>query len=157
MKIIFLDIDGVLNSISYFKSINDIDDPDDRLDPVAVALLNKIIQATNAKIVISSSWRLGKSITQLQDVFNKHSIIGTIVGLTPDDYNTRGVQIQQWINDCDFTIDSFIILDDDNDMCHLNKHLVKTSVKDGLTIDCVHLAISKLLGDTNIVSNTQID
>lgn len=144
MKIIFLDIDGVLNSVSYFKSINDLGDPDDRLDPTAVALLNKIIQATDAKIVISSSWRLGKSISQLQNVFDKHCIIGTIIGLTTDDYNSRGIQIQQWIDNSNLIIDSFIILDDDNDMCHLNNHLIKTCVKDGLTIDCVSLAISKL-------------
>lgn len=145
IKIIFLDLDGVLNSVNYFKSLagkNIL--PDDRLDPDAVALLNKIIKATDAKIVISSSWRLGKNITQLQDVFNKHSVMGTIIGLTSDDYNLRGIQIQQWIDNSDFTIDSFIILDDDNDMCHLNNHLVKTCVKDGLTIDCVNLAISKL-------------
>lgn len=62
-KVIFLDIDGVLNSDNFFTSKYH-----DRLmlskgehgvmhDPRACALLGKIKKATNCKIVMSSSWR----------------------------------------------------------------------------------------------------
>ena len=62
-KVLFIDIDGVLNSDAFFSSKYH-----DRLllsrgehgtlhDPRACALLGKIKKATNCKIVMSSSWR----------------------------------------------------------------------------------------------------
>lgn len=55
-KYIFLDIDGVLNSRDWFLSrygksgIGNI-------DPEAVSVLRKIIRRTDAKIILSSTWR----------------------------------------------------------------------------------------------------
>jgi len=61
MKLIFLDFDGVLNSNKYFKSLKRKKIPHEKilnsLSPEMVERLNKIIEATNAKIVISSTWR----------------------------------------------------------------------------------------------------
>ena len=64
-NIIFLDIDGVLNSDKYFSSIEDKEDT--YIDPVAkllldidmtkVKLLLKVVSISHAKIVISSTWR----------------------------------------------------------------------------------------------------
>lgn len=144
-KIIFLDIDGTLNSINYFKSLDgERMSPDDRLDPKAIVLLNNIIESTDAKIVVSSSWRIGKDINSLQDIFDSHQIHGTIIGLTPDNGLARGLQIQEWIDNSNLVIDSFIILDDDSDMCHLSNRLIKTSIRDGLTEDSVRAAIAML-------------
>ena len=50
--VIFLDIDGVLNN---FASIERYEDT---LDPDCVAVLNGIIAASQAEVVISSTWRL---------------------------------------------------------------------------------------------------
>jgi hypothetical protein len=142
MKIIFLDIDGVLNSINYYVSLFKIDVlPDDRLDPHSIDLFNKIIDCTGASIVLSSTWRLGKSVSEIQDIFDKHHIHGHVIGLTPDTDKARGYQIQQWIDESNIIIDSFIIIDDDSDMYHLTNHLIKTSIKEGLTEDSVRAAI----------------
>ena len=57
MKIIFLDIDGVLNSEMYEWSRGE-DRADNRIDLSRVRLLKDIVSATDAKIVLSSTWRL---------------------------------------------------------------------------------------------------
>lgn len=62
-NIIFLDIDGVLNSNKYFDSISNKEciNPVDRLmldiDVSKVKILLEVINKTNTKIVITSSWR----------------------------------------------------------------------------------------------------
>jgi hypothetical protein len=52
-KIIFLDIDGVLNNSKWLK-----ENKNNPIDPAAVNRINVIMQKTDAKIVISSSWRI---------------------------------------------------------------------------------------------------
>ena len=61
MKVIFLDIDGVLNTSEIFieqsknykqKGIYNVE-----IDEFRVEYLKQIIEKTNAKIVLSSSWR----------------------------------------------------------------------------------------------------
>ena len=58
MKVIFLDIDGVLNSEEYYESF-----PDGEfippIDPVCVERLKRIVDRTGAKLILSSSWRGG--------------------------------------------------------------------------------------------------
>ena len=56
-KIIFLDIDGVLNSETYDKNRTA-----GAIDPECAKRLNRIIKETNADIVISSSWKLSPSL-----------------------------------------------------------------------------------------------
>jgi len=143
IKVIFLDCDGVLNSIKFMQYCYDNGiDPDDRIDPKAVALLNELVKNTGAKIVISSCWRLpfvdDNNLDGLKDILvTKNGISDNIIGMTPDGFVTncrkiRGDEIQQWLDDCGYEIESFVIIDDDSDMSHLWKFLVKTSVQTGL-------------------------
>ena len=61
MKVIFLDFDGVLNSSGYSASLFEAGKPtkdeygQELFDPETVNLLNRIVDETEAKIVISSS------------------------------------------------------------------------------------------------------
>ena len=59
MNVIFLDIDGVLNSYCYFESINQsqgaLEHTEIRVHHVQ--LLSKIYHTCDAKIVLASSWR----------------------------------------------------------------------------------------------------
>ena len=57
MKIIFLDIDGVLNSIGWVERTKGTAYEDKEIDPSKVRLLKQIIDKTDAKIVLSSTWR----------------------------------------------------------------------------------------------------
>ena len=143
MKVIFLDIDGVLNSGKYIKSLGaDLwDNPVNQMDPVAVARLNTITVATKAKIVVSSSWRLPflthpTPLPALQACMKSYGIAGDIIGMTCEKANAvrnrRGKEIQKWINDNYSNIEKFVIIDDDSDMGRLRVHQVLTKFEDGL-------------------------
>lgn len=64
MNIIFLDIDGGLNSLPYSKQTNE------ELNPYALTLLSKIYHKYDCQIVLSSTWRELKDIPECADVWN---------------------------------------------------------------------------------------
>lgn len=152
MKVLFLDIDGVLNSHDFWKRCKELGVvPDDKVDPLAVERLNRLTDETGAKIVVSSTWRLpyvwSKKLYSLIGRLQKLGITGEIVGMTPDHCKAygRGGEIQDWMDNCQTQIDSFVILDDDdNDMDHLMDYLVQTKMTDGLQDHHVETAIQIL-------------
>ena len=138
-KIIFLDIDGVLNDI--YDMISNINISRKIYNNVypnrnyeqekkyisinfsfeKLQILKKIIRITDAKIVLSSSWR---SIL-LMDALIDNGI--PVIGMTPYVYQKRGKEIKEYLknNECD----SFCILDDeicDYEEEDLLDYLVKT-------------------------------
>lgn len=157
-KFIFLDIDGVLNSEQFYEEKthkerfeelrkefeDDIACMLADIDLKAVELLNKLTDATKAKIVISSSWRC---CFDLQDIFNYAGIKEPISGITPYlSSRHRGREISEWLKDIKKPY-KYVILDDDNDMLEeqLN-NFVQTDWKEGLTDENVSKAI-KILSD----------
>jgi hypothetical protein len=124
MKIIFLDIDGVLNSHAYMTKMGELwDDPANQIDPELVARLNKITDATGAKLVISSTWRLPFldycRIDMLAELMASYGITGEVIGMTPaigmtGSNERRGREIAIWLADnLYFKVETFIVLDDD--------------------------------------------
>jgi thiol-disulfide isomerase/thioredoxin len=82
IKVIFLDIDGVLNSHEYwvserYKTYNgNIEThPNYEISPDLVDTLNKIIEATKAKIVVSSTWRSRMKETKKAKEFFMNSVV----------------------------------------------------------------------------------
>lgn len=160
MKIIFLDIDGVLN-VCYPKR----DEYGRHFHPHLVENLKYIIDNTGADIVISSTWK-SKGLETLREMWLERNLPGKIVGLTPyanevaDDNNIqyydeifRGDEIQHWIDRND--VDNYVILDDDIDMlpsqmdnfvrCSNNKqHEDSIDIGYGLTKICSKKAIEIL-------------
>lgn len=101
MKILFLDIDGVLNDHGQMMNLYC------GIHPDKVERLNTIINATNCYIVISSAWRymiLGGDMTirGFEHMLVSHGVncCQRIIGHTPsdNDVDTRGKQITEWIN-----------------------------------------------------------
>ncbi len=140
MKIIFLDIDGVLNSDAWFTKLSEnkmiyfsvVRD----LDKDAVKILNRIIKESGAKIVISSSWRLMFTLDEIKTVLkdNGFEFVNEIIDITPKRHtfpSRRGNEIQEWITVNQFK-GPFVIIDDDGDMEHLMDRLVQTSWSHGL-------------------------
>lgn len=133
--IIFLDIDGVLNSVS-FRPL----DPKglaDWLDPRNVRVLNELIRSTGADLVISSSWRLGRTEGELQAVLASAGCLGTVVGMTPDlqaDNRERWEEIWLYLDQHKIPLagSRFAILDDEFDMDLLSRWHVRTSRLKGL-------------------------
>jgi len=150
MKIIFLDIDGVLNCENAYRSghcqyqewIWEDGTPDQyqRFCSWSKDLLNKLIDETGAKIVISSSWR-HSGIDFMKKVWEFEEMHGEIIGITPSMrasgiHVPRGMEIKYFLeNDLKFKhinwseeeqqdimdesgIENYIIIDDDSDMLY---------------------------------------
>ena len=83
MKIIFLDIDGVLNSDEYFeKTVHlNIQGIESEIDIEKVKLLKKAIDETGAKVVLSSTWRYKRKVKYLKELLSHYGIV--IVDSTP--------------------------------------------------------------------------
>lgn len=159
MKVIFLDIDGVLNGWDFseyvkynlwniipFKKIKNfirkLSHCTD-VDKKRVKRLGKICKKTGAKVVLSSSWRNGllhhtgtrhydRDRNKLfWDLIDKYHI--EVIGKTPrlrTSYK-REDEINAWLSEHE-EIENYIILDDeDADLqSFVGNHLVKTSHKD---------------------------
>lgn len=132
MKIIFLDFDGViLTGYDYYLA----DIPNGQ----AIAALNSLISMTGAVIVVTSSWRLGEPVKELQERLTSWGVHGTVIGKTPvlwGNNEPRGAEISAFMEDylCDprNTIEGFVIIDDNADMANLSGYLVQTTPHDGL-------------------------
>ena len=128
MKVIFLDVDGVLNSRQDGNSIKL------RTDSY-LRLLREIVKATDAKIVLSSSWRVGpsKAIRNLNNRLAEYGL--EIMDSTPllPGSSCRGDEIRQWLSDNGQSVENFVILDDDADMLEFtDTNLVQTDSELGL-------------------------
>lgn len=148
-KLIVLDIDEVLNSIATqilargaFK----------QFDPVSVSLLSSLIEGTGAKVLISSSWRLGcrgdvekfrwKLMVEWREKVGEadiNALVNNIVGLTPDlsflytDRMSRGREIATWIDT--HAVNKYVILDDgDCVLPHQRPYFVHVPAVDGLRL-----------------------
>lgn len=151
MKIIFLDVDGVLNStrsmIAYHEehlalSKAGLDIPLSvyhRIDPVAVRLLNRITDVNpEVKYVISSTHRKhipdplgnGRDMKEMRRYFSLLGLTGEVIGYTPCSHNGhRGTEINEWLaSNSTLDISHYVIIDDDSDFTEDQKdyHFVHT-------------------------------
>lgn len=112
MKIIFLDIDGVLNSDDFFEGTanSDLQGIEREIDVEKIKLLKKAIDETGAKIVLSSSWRYMKKVQDLKELLSQYGI--SITGSTSFIEGKRGLEINQWLIEHPDVVD-FVILDDE--------------------------------------------
>lgn len=128
MKIIFLDVDGVLNSERWFKKRYDKKNPfETYVNPKFVKNLAKIVKRTGAKIVLSASCRNDVKKDKRHHLRRSLAKYGLVIyDYTPDTGMDRGIDIQEWLNH-HLNVTNIVILDDETDMCHLKKYLVKTN------------------------------
>lgn len=135
MRVLFLDIDGVLNSEKGWKR----DDPKDSWywTPECVDQLKEILKACpDVKVVISSTWRRYVTLDKFHQMF---SAVGVekdrIISTTPMHLSEgpRGREIRMWLEDHP-EVKKFVIVDDTvSDMGAMMPHVVKTSFSLGLT------------------------
>ncbi len=152
MKVIFLDIDGVLN-----KNSTSIPAPSGCMfvEETLIRRLGRICRATGAKVVLSSTWRFGWYDIQADksDSVNAEDYIALsssllalgipIHGHTPIIYDgSRGDEIRHYLRQSR-DIDSYIILDDVT-VVGFAEHQIKTSPKTGLTDADAERAIKML-------------
>lgn len=121
MKIIFLDFDGVVVcspvervALPNGKKVHALNGP-------AVERLNKIVEATNAEVVVTSTWRLHHSLERLTGYLERAGFKGRVRDTTPDiwpmDGNARvseyrSEEIKQWLKSR--LIRKWVVIDDVN-------------------------------------------
>ncbi len=127
MKVIFLDIDGVLNVMATNR-----DKYGDIFRTEFVSNLARIVRETGAKIVISSAWRMS-GLEVMREMWAKRGLAGEVIGITPyitthelkdleestgNDWLARGWEITEWLKltKDEIQVDKYVILDDDTDM-----------------------------------------
>lgn len=145
MKIIFLDIDGVLNSHGWVHQHGDHTWLS-MLDPDRIELLNQITKRTGAKLVISSSWRIFHGHTPLALLLQQAGVEGEVYDVTPTGHGLRGREIQAWLDAQPEQPEAIVILDDCKDMGHLMDRLVQTNGAKGLQPYDVWKSIEMLEG-----------
>jgi hypothetical protein len=159
MKCIFLDIDGVLNN-AYSRSLPMIGVKEynfycrgtnaglNDFDPACVDRLNRIVKSTDAKIVISSDWRLyfyGEEFHILRKYLIGRGIRANIIGHTNCfDYADRAKEIEMWLDENE--VESFVILEDWCDMGNLEEFTIRTDSDEGLAERHVEQAVRILDG-----------
>ena len=156
MNIIFLDIDGVLNSAEFaerhYKETGKGLFLYDFLDPFAVDSMKKFLDKhPDIRLVISSSWRYG-DVHKTIDFFRGNGmspLADYVIGDTPRSYSgERGKEIQWFLEHIDtdvigdlildngIKVDRYVIVDDDYfDMLDFQKenHLVNIDSLHGIT------------------------
>lgn len=131
-KVIFLDIDGVMATSSYVKhSVNVLmrvngfsyeeakyhtkDEFGEIFDSIAVDALEKIINSTKAKIVITSGWKKGKSVEFFKEMWKKRNLPGEILDITDCTiHDNRREEIDGYLYDHSSDIESYLVIDDRN-------------------------------------------
>ena len=150
MKLIFLDVDGVLNSERnvaahkryphpFVPGAEGFNSHMDELDPLAINMVKRLCDETGASIIISSSWRLiiprpQVWIAKLHEYFKWED--APIIGITPTSSSGfRGGEINAFIgrwNDehPEDKVEEFVILDDSSDFFP-DQPLVRTDPTNG--------------------------
>lgn len=151
MKIIFLDIDGVLNNRGFIcrpernRHLPDLENMADMIDPIMVERLNHILDASGASVVVSSSWRIGETNANLRWILNSRGFKGQIIGKTRSPHGPnfdRDSEIQAWLDEHN-DVESFVILDD-GEIFSLLDHQVLTSFEVGLLDEHIEKALKIL-------------
>jgi hypothetical protein len=164
MKVIFLDMDGVLNSHAFMTSRAKTKEWDavpgggpfkrtepshwtPMIDPAAVRRFNTLLKETAAKIVISSSWRHAHphKTGRMQKILDLAGMVGgEVIDETPIMVGPRSFEIASWLASHSGA-KKFAILDDGSDAGKgMDKWFVNTELAVGLTDADVRKAINIL-------------
>lgn len=160
MKVIFLDIDGVLNAHQFSVASKSCS-----IDQGCVRQFNRVLEATDAKVVISSAWRYmmlrtddsepAMTMRGFEYMLRTHGMPRMdIIGHTRsdeyagrnghDNQSVRGKLIRLWLAENPGLVDRYVVLDDDADDVLLTMPFIKTNGSVGLTEQDAERAIEML-------------
>lgn len=151
MRVIFLDVDGVLNTSDLIRQFGS-----DHIDDVLVTLLARIVKETNAQIVLSSTWRIRERDKVLvAKALARHGLEifdSTPVIQRPGEFVERHEEIRAWIERtnrlCDEfqvnnKVEKFAIIDDFDD-ANVEGSFFQTNENHGITVEIVDKIIQHL-------------
>ncbi len=135
MKVIFLDVDGVLNSMAYYQNVEDVFE--EAIDPDKVKNLARIVAETGANIVLTSSWRGGweKKLSECGEdgailtralAAQNVTIFDKTGASSVYRREGRSLEVLEWMKNCPKLygekVEQFVIIDD-NDFGWAKHHL----------------------------------
>ena len=137
MKVLFLDIDGVVNKQeNYDRSKNIGPYP---IDSYCAFLVGRIQLQTGCEVVLSSSWRIHP-----EGVQNVSKRVVRLLDRTPFLSGIRGDEVQAWLDKYP-EFDKYAILDDEMDFyVYQAPNFFKTTFQDGLTDEIAEAVINHL-------------
>jgi len=139
MKVIFLDIDGVLNCT---RTENPRKFPY-IVDPVLLARFTRLIDLTGAEVVLSSTWRYDPA-----GVFSAKYYGVPFIDVTPDMPNRpRREEVLSWLKQHP-EVERFIVIDDEDDQLD-SLPLFQPSGRTGLTDEIIERAAAFLNGESD--------
>ena len=151
MKVVFLDIDGVIATDATYKRWRQtskrepfgapLSELHGLIDPVLCDRVRFITEATGAVIVVSSSWRNMFDGAELCAFLGAY--MPTPIGCTPERI-PRGEAVQQWMEARDVAPADVVLLDD-SDCAPMNGRRIQTPERTGIGARHVARAV-KLLG-----------
>lgn len=143
MRIIFLDIDGVLNSWRTVLA----DMPAPGFDPVACRLMTWILRGADAKFVVCSAWREGRTRSEIESILGEAGLPTDRLHVdwaTPKLDGPRSEEIMAWLSD-HAAVGRWCVIDDGIGLDAVADRWVPTDLDDGLTLNDV-LRVCALLG-----------
>lgn len=162
-KVVFLDIDGVLNSNLWNESHQREISDGTLIDMEKIRLLSKLIQSTNSKIILHSGWKywfdsdlkpLCREAENLRSLLEKEGL--TIADITPDHATeeikksrkfslVKADEMLAWLAEHK-DVEKWIVIDDlDLHNTEIELHQIKTDQSIGLTTEDVRKAEKMLL------------
>ena len=141
-RVLFLDIDGVLNNHAHLRkrwsALRPLDVAVEKLDPECVMRLDEIARRGRATVVVHSTWRWQFDPSDLDLILRRCGYTGHYYGSLPlaahdngaPDDDFAGPQIEAWLKRHRRWVRGFAILDD-NDVSPLDARHVKTSSETG--------------------------
>ena len=141
VKIVFLDIDGVLNDALTIQRLMDDAPTMDHLE-----CLKAIIDRTGAQIVLSSTWRLFPLSRNI--IKNKLKKVGLeFIDRTKELMRGRAAEIREWLSRHS-EVETFVVLDDDKTLLkEFPNNMVKTAFFSGLLPEHIDKAVEILNGN----------
>ena len=153
--IVFLDIDGVLNSKQWYaqaasrKDERNSQPSTDRsllersIDPTCIQRLNRLLQHAGAVVIVSSSWRKKHQLSEIVSIIEARGFCGEVIGVTPSDDGTlsRGGEIATWLKKNVPRGVAYVAVDDEVETGLPTEVVVVTSRDTGLTDEDVERAI----------------
>lgn len=155
-KVIFLDIDGVLNNSKHLIGLMRLLGKNQYLsimhevqelpfDYRSCELINKLVKETNSEIILSSTWRLNPNH---KEIIKKYADID-INNITPRLSTIRGIEIKDYL-DKHKEIVNYVIIDDDSDMLpEQMNNFVKVDSEVGFGVVEYNKCLEILGGDKN--------
>jgi len=151
MKILFLDFDGVMDTAYYDMVLTragqaPCDQYGVKFDPACVACLKQIIDETDARIVVTSTWKTMMRFPEFLAMWRGRDLPGTVIDTTPNKAGVRGVEIAAWLEECRVPCRYAIVddLDASNFLDDQIPHLFVVNPWEGLDTDTTRRIIHHL-------------